>query len=431
MPRFSSLKTFEQIKRPRLLSERSHLGLEFPQPNGRVFRTYIPFLQNPLISERGQSNLVEYDLVGRPGGLYSYGGAKSRVITLQFKINLIHLLYSASTEGVSSKFFRSFNLFYADRERAKKAFDLKPGGARDAEIAEAEDATAGAYAAFEESQSNLRSAQINYNNLFQSDFDGTFAGELFAAERSAGAAEYDYYDAEANLAGLDADLQSDLANISRDGATDIQAGKGFPHASTHRAFYRKALSVLTGNTFPTQTPFLDGIANYFIDGINNASILGYDLQGEVKAPRILSPQDQLNRVNDLIDAVYVWVNLVRSTTLNNSTNTVQGPPIVRLNHGAMYNNIPCIVSDYSIEMNQQAGYEVETLTPKELVINMTLKETRTTGGFEEGQIESGDHVAGWEAIITNNNTDPYNGAVGRSDGEISIDDLNKLNEELR
>ena len=168
---------------------------------------------------------------------------------------------------------------------------------------------------------------------------------------------------------------------------------------------------------------MDGIANYFIDGINSANFL--NLVGDAKAPRILSPQEQLNRLDDLIDAVYVWVNLVRSTTLNNSTNTVQGPPIVRLNHGPMYNNIPCIVSDYSIDMNQQAGYEVETLTPKELVINMTLKETRTTGKFQESEIELGDHVAGWEAIISNNNTDPYNGAVGRNQEVISINELNK------
>jgi|TARA_E500000305_G_scaffold46183_1_gene35900 hypothetical protein len=399
MPRFSSLKTFEQTKRSRQLSERSHLGIEFPQSDGRVFRTYIPFLQNPIITERGQSNLVEYDLVGRPGGLYSYGGSKSRVITLQFKINLVHLMYSASTEGISAKFFRSFNLFYADKERAKKAFNLKPGGSRDQEITAAQSATDAAF--------DLMSSP-NPDGFQAVNPDGS---------------PYTAVDAVALEEGLQEDLQSDLTDISKDGSHEITIGKGFPHASTHRAFYREALSVLTGNQFPTEAPFLDGIANYFIDGINSANFL--NLVGDAKAPTILSPQDQLNRLNDLIDAVYVWVNLVRSTTLNNSTNTVQGPPIVRLNHGPMYNNIPCIVSDYSIDMNQQAGYEVETLTPKELVINMTLKETRTTGQFQESEIELGDHVAGWEAIISNNNTDPYNGSVSRNQESISITELNK------
>tara|TARA_R100000234_G_scaffold69889_1_gene42901 strand:- start:268 stop:567 length:300 start_codon:yes stop_codon:yes gene_type:complete len=79
----------------------------------------------------------------------------------------------------------------------------------------------------------------------------------------------------------------------------------------------------------------------------------------------------------------------------------------------MYNNIPCVVSDYNIEMTQEAGYEVETLTPKELVINMTLKEFRGVGKFEANQIEDGDNIAGWEAIIKDNNIDPYNGDINR------------------
>ena len=109
----------------------------------------------------------------------------------------------------------------------------------------------------------------------------------------------------------------------------------------------------------------------------------------------------------------MWLNLVRATCLNNATNTVQGPPIVRLTHGPMYNNIPCVVRDYSISIIDEAGYDVQTLTPKRLEVTMTLSEMRTGdfGSFQEGFLEAGDNLAGWEAIINNNNGDPYNGEI--------------------
>ena len=431
MPRFSSTRTFEQVKRARKLPERSHLGVEFPQSNGRVFRTYIPFLQNPIISERGQSNLVEYDLIGRPGSLYSYGGSKSRVINLQFKINLVHLLYSDVTEGIAEKFFRKFNLFYADKERAKKSFKLRPGG----ELDEADKNVTAAYDAFEEatidtmvSMGDVYASQQQTTGLGNARYmalvqAGNTQGQIEAmqaleqVDMQRHVAENDLLLAERELTRLEADIGRELMDGSNTDP-DITLGKGKQHASEHRAFYRQALGIMTGGTQAIDTPFIDGIANDLIQSINDNTFL--DQFGDARSPSIVTPQEQLDRLNTLIDCVYVWINLVRATTLNNSTNTTQGPPIVRLNHGPMYNNTPCVVSDYNIDMTQEAGYEVETLTPKELSISMTLKEVRGTGNFVANEIEDGDNIAGWEAIIGNNNIDPYNGAVGSPDENIPI-----------
>ena len=408
MVRFSSAKPFEQVKRHRKLPERSHLGIEFPQKNGRVFRTYIPFLQNPIITERGQSNLIEYDLVGRAGSLYSYGGAKSRVISLQFKINLVHLLYTDSGEGIDRKFLRSFNLFYADRERAKKAFQLKPGGERD----QAQDAVDKAYDVFSKAQEDLAIADASID---PKDDDALHEAAIRTVPAVLGVAraEGDIERQKTSLAELEADIGQEFMDFNTsENNPDIELGKGFPHAETHRAFYRRALGILTGGIEAVETPALDAFANQLIEGINSATFLD-GFGGSTQAPIITTPQEQMNRLTTLIDCVYIWINLVRATTLNNATNTTQGPPIVRLTHGPMYNNIPCVVSDYNIEMTQEAGYEVETLTPKELVINMTLKEFRGVGKFEANQIEDGDNIAGWEAIIKDNNIDPYNGDINR------------------
>mgnify|MGYP001258898130 CR=1 FL=1 len=426
MPRFTSLKTFEQVKRPRKLPERSHLGIEFPQSNGRIFRTYIPFLQNPIITERGESNLNQYDLVGRAGSLFSYGGAKSRVFNLQFTINLLHLLYTDSTESIDTKFLRQFNLFFADEERAKKAFKLRPGGELDQEKAKVGSAYDALYAAEDFAVETAFDKQFNtidphtagpngedYSHLLGEDpleYDG---GRHQLALDQIEFQEVNVMEAELDLIALQGDITQEVMDDAFD--PDIKIGKGFPHAETHRTFYRKALGIMTGGDESLfQTPVFDSIANDFVEFLNVKPLDGV---GNV-TPGIITPQDQINRLNKLINCVYVWINLVRATTLNNAKNTTQGPPIVRLTHGAMFNNVPCVVADYNIDMNQDAGYEVETLTPKEITITMTLKEFRTNGAFHQGKLELGDNLAGWEAIIGNNNIDPYNGAITEDPSEV-------------
>ena len=433
MPRFSSLKNFEQVKRPRLLQHRSNLAIEFPQPDGRVFRTYIPFLQNPIITEQGTSNLIEYDLVGRAGSLFSYAGAKSRVLNVEFKINLLHLMYTASTEGLDEKFFRQFNLFYSDPEKARKAFRLRPGGEYDKKKKSLNAFTSEKEALERErmelTKDNARIAGIlsragttigptqygeldevsrtSFLNIQNRQFD-----RIDAIDKELQAIYDDLPDAEAAFDEAAEGLDDEFIDENSSLAPDIKLGKGFPHAQSQRAFYRTAIATVTGSR-PQSTSILDSIASYFSDGQEDST----DVDAEGKDAKKKPPEVPLpmQRLNKLIDCLYVWINLVRATTLNNSKNTVQGAPIVRLNHGGLYNNIPCVVSNYSISMNEAAGYEAETLTPKELKINMTLKEVRTNGDFKDGQIGNGDHIAGWEAIIDNNNIDPYNGDVTEID----------------
>ena len=99
--------------------------------------------------------------------------------------------------------------------------------------------------------------------------------------------------------------------------------------------------------------------------------------------------------------------------LNRSDNTTYGPPIVRLTHGPMYANVPCLLQDYSIKVIEDAGYEAETLTPKRLEIVLNLVESRSGdfGAYRAGQAISGDNLTGWESIIGNNEMDPNNGLI--------------------
>ena len=105
-----------------------------------------------------------------------------------------------------------------------------------------------------------------------------------------------------------------------------------------------------------------------------------------------------------IDVINYWVNLLRSSVLNDATNTLNGPPIVRLTHGILYRNLPCICTDVNISHNEMAGYDNKTLLPRVIVISLSLEEVRMgdLGKFDVGvkaTPTSRDNLAGWESVV--------------------------------
>jgi hypothetical protein len=120
----------------------------------------------------------------------------------------------------------------------------------------------------------------------------------------------------------------------------------------------------------------------------------------------------------MIDLIVYWTNIIRSSVINNSENPMYGPPLIRLKHGIMYQDIPCICMDYSIEANEAAGYDLDTLLPRQLKISLKLEELRTGsfGKFDptNASIVERDNLAGWEAVILGPTTslDPGYGGYG-------------------
>lgn len=107
-----------------------------------------------------------------------------------------------------------------------------------------------------------------------------------------------------------------------------------------------------------------------------------------------------------LDLVMFYVNLIRVSVVNNSEVPSLGPPIIRLNHGIMYQGVPTICSDYRIEYEDEPGYEVNTLLPRRLNIRLTLMEVRAGdfGKYDPKSIIKGDNIAGWEVLIENTET---------------------------
>ena len=119
----------------------------------------------------------------------------------------------------------------------------------------------------------------------------------------------------------------------------------------------------------------------------------------------------------VLDTINFWINVIRSSVLNNSKNPLIGPPIVRLIHGMMYRDIPCVCTDYNIEVNESAGYDLETLMPNQIKISLRLEEFRAGDSQEFLPLDNNpikrDNLAGWEAVINGPtlSLDPGSGGI--------------------
>jgi len=278
----------ENLPDTRMLPERSRL--EFHYPDGETI-LFLPFYENPKITETGAANFVEYNPLARAGSLFVYTGAKSRKIKLSVNFTLAHLMEFDMGIG---KFIRVF------------------GGTSN-------------------SEQKLLFSQYSDQSAQQPPPPGATSIAVEVKK------EYYAYRLESE----------DAASISANG------------------------SVMTDDEF-----------------LNTIS------------------QTQKDKA---VDTLLFFIALLRSSILNNATDPLQGPPLVRLNFGAMYQSVPCIVKDYNIGWEEQAGYDLETLMPRRLNVSISLQEVRVGnfGKYEPATITVRDNITGWESVISEpHSTDP-------------------------
>jgi len=125
----------------------------------------------------------------------------------------------------------------------------------------------------------------------------------------------------------------------------------------------------------------------------------------------LPEQEFIKRMGnvEVIDTLVFFVAMFRSSILNNAKNPIEGPPLVRLNFGSLYQDIPCIVKNYNIGWEEEAGYDLYTLTPNRVKISVELNEVRIGdfGHYEKGVMIKRDNITGWESVIAEpNSIDP-------------------------
>lgn len=125
--------------------------------------------------------------------------------------------------------------------------------------------------------------------------------------------------------------------------------------------------------------------------------------------KLLGITKKTELTSDAINYMMIWINVIRTSTLNSGSNTSLGPPTIYINHGTMYNNIPCICNSFSISIQEGAGYDLVTLTPRRIEVTLSLSENRAGdfGQFQPFKYVEGENLAGWEAVIDRGTTDPY------------------------
>lgn len=103
----------------------------------------------------------------------------------------------------------------------------------------------------------------------------------------------------------------------------------------------------------------------------------------------------------VMDLVIYWTHVIRSSVTNHSENPIYGPPIVRLLHGSLFDDIPCICTNYTVSPVEEAGYDKDTMLPRRIKYSMVLEELRAGDykKYERGNIVKRDNVVGWEAVI--------------------------------
>jgi len=274
----------------RLLPERAKL--EFHYPDGDTV-LYVPFYENPKISEAMTANYVEYNPMARAGSLYVYTGAKSRKIKIKAYYTLPHLM--EFNMGIS-KFRR---IFVGASKKEKRL---------------------------------LFSQFTNFQTAAASLGGTSIAREL---QR-----EYYAYRLE----------QSSPEEI---GMTAAQA-----------------------QAIKEQGPASE-----------STSIL-----------KFLKSSSQ----NQTIDTMLFFIALFRSSVTNNAENPLEGPPLIRLNFGTLYQSVPCIAKSYNIAWEEDGKYDLETLTPRRIEVNIELHEVRV-GDFGEylpATIAKRDNLTGWESAIS-------------------------------
>tara|TARA_R110000824_G_scaffold82361_2_gene206400 strand:- start:2981 stop:3850 length:870 start_codon:yes stop_codon:yes gene_type:complete len=128
---------------------------------------------------------------------------------------------------------------------------------------------------------------------------------------------------------------------------------------------------------------------------------------------LLSSKDKITllktgKVSSVIDSrkaalvkIMFWINLIRASCITHSKKPQLGPPLVRLHHGILYSDIPCMVNSYNINYDERHGFDTETLLPRVISVRLELKEVRLRGkAFAQG--EEGDYMPGWDSIFVDN-----------------------------
>lgn len=344
----------------RALPERSMMAFYFPIPQkggeNSFYVIRIPFFENISIKESKKARYQKYSLISRSSNLYSYLGADSRQFSLDFNITLPHIM---DLHPGASQYTNIYNVVDSSKNTEKeKARFTKPFSIPPTESGFGMSNVLGN----DYERKAKETARLVYDNL---NLSGalTYYDKIYFTEK------YGITDPS-----IDATIKS-LDNIGQANLLSI-------NSRTLKNPLQTITQVFTGTALTAAAQKLESTRQEYQQSFRIQDNLKYKL----------------------IDLIVYWVNIIRSSVVNNAKNPMYGPPIIRLTHGILYQDIPCICTDYSLDFNESAGYDLDTLLPRQIKVSLKLEELRTGdfGAFEprnNSSLVKRDNLAGWEAVV--------------------------------
>jgi len=276
---------------------------------------FLPFFENPEITENRQSRLVEYDVINRGSTYFAHVGAKARTFSLRFNLTLDHILNSISAVQNSQTLIQSV---FSDREKDK--FSPKTLTPFETENERGKRVNA--------VEQTIRQWQERVADEYQPELQGEVIGT-----------------------------------------------PGF--------------------------------------GVGVGGFEGPPADGEIQPLPNEVSFNMSKEARSMMNTLIFILDIIRTAGMSNQTKTALGPPIIRLRHGAAYRDVPCILRTESINIVEEAGYDLKTLIPKRFSVNLELAEVRMGdfSKFSPGVPIKRDNMAGWESVIDGHGYDPGNGAI--------------------
>ena len=118
-----------------------------------------------------------------------------------------------------------------------------------------------------------------------------------------------------------------------------------------------------------------------------------------------------NEVIKVLDKIVFLTNLLRaSVNLDKEENEKGEAPLVILNHGILYQNVPCFVTNYQISISSNTPYDTDTLLPYNISVSLDMFESKQTakrffdllnGTNTESSVSARSNInqIGWESVI--------------------------------
>lgn len=178
----------------------------------------------------------------------------------------------------------------------------------------------------------------------------------------------------------------------------VGAGSFEYHFNKHRALVFDQLGVINEKVDPLETTNPTEMNEALSIAQNKSTI---DLINDEKNQWMAIVSKNYKILARAANVILFWINLIRSSVLNNAKNPTQGPPVLRLYGGIMFQAIPCICKSYSLSYDEIAGFDSFSLLPRRIQVELSLEEFRA-GDFTEYQVNNivkRDNVTGWETVL--------------------------------